>query len=309
MIIEGFLNYLRTERVASAMTIRNYGDAMESFSSFLKTLDGQPNLETADTDMVRDWVASLMERGHKATYVCMQLSGIKSMYRYALARNLVEKDPAHVVRGPKKEKPLPLFLKESEASRLFDDLPWDMDSHKDVRARTLLLLLYTTGIRRAELLGLCDDDVSFVNSEIKVTGKRRKQRIIPMGKELSDALRHYIDLRNEWMKDSGFGGGEEGEKQSLFVSDKGKPLTERHVYTEVHEKLSLVTSMKKRSPHVLRHSFATAMLNNGAQLGSVQKLLGHESVSTTEIYTHVTFEDLKRIYNNAHPRANEGENS
>ena len=304
MIIEDFLKYLKTEKNASPATIRNYGEAMKGFSSFLMSLDGQPSIETADTDMVRDWIASLMEKGQKATYVCNQLSGIKSMYRFALAHSLVEKDPAHVVRGPKKQKPLPQFLKESEARRLFDDVQWDMDNLNDVRTRTLLLLLYTTGIRRAEVIALDDKDLNFINSEIKVTGKRRKQRIIPIGDELRGALKQYIALRDE-----AFGTDRQDGNRPLFVNRKGERFTEPQVYSTVHGALSMVTSMKKRSPHVLRHSFATAMLNNGAQLGSVQKLLGHESIATTEIYTHVTFEDLKRIYNNAHPRANEEENS
>lgn len=303
MIIDDFLRYLKTEKNASPATIRNYGEAMKSFDEFLKSLDGQPNLETADTDMVRDWVASLMEKGHKATYVCNELSGIKSMYRFALAHNLVEKDPAHIVRGPKKQKPLPQFLKESEARRLFDDVQWDMSNIKDVRTRTLLLLLYTTGIRRAEVIALDNKDLNFVNSEIKVTGKRRKQRIIPIGDELKEALRQYITMRDEVL------GEKAGGDSPLFVNKEGGRLTAPQAYNAVHNALTLVTSMKKRSPHVLRHSFATSMLNHGARLGSVQKLLGHESIATTEIYTHVTFEDLKRIYNDAHPRANEEENS
>ena len=187
MIIDDFLRYMETERVASPLTVKTYRDAINNFSEFVSSLDGQ-SLETADADVVRDWISGLMEQGHKATYVCKQLSAVKSMYRYALKAKLVDKDPAHLVTGPKKQKPLPMFLKESEAERLFDGLEWDMDNFNDVRTRTLLLLLYSTGIRRAEAVGMNDSDVNFVNSEIKVTGKRRKQRLIPMTDELAKAL-------------------------------------------------------------------------------------------------------------------------
>lgn len=297
MIIDDFLRYMETERVASPLTIQTYREVLTDFSRYVSSLDDQ-NLETVDTDIVRDWMSSLMERGHKASYVCKQLSAVKSLYRYALKRGVVKVDPAYAVRGPKRQKPLPMFLKEQEADRLFDDVTWDYNNINDVRARTILLLLYTTGIRKAEAVSLNDNDISFINGELKVTGKRRKQRIIPIGKELSEALLSYIKLRDEALPHN--------EEGALLVSDKGQRISGTQIYHTVRKYLSLVTTMKKRSPHVLRHSFATAMLNNDAGLGSVQKLLGHASIQTTEIYTHVTFEDLKRIYAKAHPRA-EGE--
>lgn len=299
MIIDDFLRYMEAERVASPQTIQTYRDVLTGFSDYVASLDGQ-SLETVDSDIVRDWMSSLMERGHKATYVCKQLSAVKSLYRFALKRQLVETDPAHPVKGPKKQKPLPVFLKEQEADRLFDEVIWRGDNIDDMRARTILLLLYTTGIRRAEATALNDNDVNFINGEVKVTGKRRKQRIVPMGTELSEALKSYMKLRDEVLPANAEG--------ALFVSRKGLRMTGTQVYLVVRKYLSLVTTMKKRSPHVLRHSFATAMLNNDASLGSVQKLLGHESIATTEVYTHVTFEDLKRIYAKAHPRA-DGENN
>jgi integrase/recombinase XerC len=177
--------------------------------------------------------------------------------------------------------------------RLIDDREWG-DDFKDVRARTLLLLLYEAGLRRSELTGLDDGDVDFEACQLKVTGKRNKQRIVPFGDELANALRLYQEVRNEAVvRDS----------KALFVGDKGHRMTGRQVYEIVHRELTGATSLKKRSPHVLRHSFATAMLNNGAGLESIKKLLGHESVSTTEIYAHTTFEQLKRVYDEAHPRA------
>ena len=177
---------------------------------------------------------------------------------------------------------------------LLDGLEWDENNYKDVRARTLLLLFYEAGLRRAELIGLDDGDVDFTANQLKVTGKRNKQRIIPFGKELAEALSLYRAARDE-----------QGEKISdaFFLNDKGDRMTAQQVYNLVRKYLSEVTSLKKRSPHVLRHTFATAMLNHGSDLESIKNLLGHESVSTTEIYAHTTFEQLKRIYKEAHPRA------
>lgn len=293
MIIEDFLRYMETERVASPATVATYREVLKDFDGFVQSLDGQ-RLETVDPDVIRDWMGSLMERGQKASYVCKQLSAVKSMYRYALAHGIVTKDPAHLVTGPKKQKVLPVFLKEKEADRLFDELDWDENDFDKVRARTLLLLLYSTGARRAEVVALDDSDVSLVNGEVKFTGKRRKQRIVPLTAELSQQIERYLQLRDKSV---------EKQDDAFFVNDKGRRISSANVYCVVRKYLSLVSTAKKRSPHVLRHSFATALLNHDAQLSSVQKLLGHESVATTEIYTHVTFEDLKRVYGKAHPRA------
>lgn len=293
MIIDDFLRYMQTEKVASPITITSYRLALNDFSRFVATLDGQ-QLETVDSDVIREWLSMLMEQGRKASTVCRQLSAVKSMYRYALSHGLVAKDPAHLVRGPKKQKPLPVILKEAEADALFDRLEWDDGSFADVRARTILLLLYSTGARRAEAVALDDSDISLVNKEVKFTGKRRKQRIVPLTDELASQVRHYLQARDASVA---------RVDDAFLVGDKGARITPSQVYGIVRKYLSLVTTAGKRSPHVLRHSFATAMLNHDARLGSVQKLLGHESVATTEIYTHVTFEDLKRVYNNAHPRA------
>jgi integrase/recombinase XerC len=197
------------------------------------------------------------------------------------------------VSGPKKAKVLPQFLREGEMDRLLDDLEWS-DNYKDVRARTILLLFYEAGLRRSELTGLNDADIDFASGQLKVTGKRNKQRIVPFGEELRNGLLHYMEIR-----DQQFG----GSCGALFLDDRGRRMTGAQVYTIVRRYLTAVTSLKKRSPHVLRHTFATAMLNNGAGLEGIKNLLGHESVSTTEIYTHTTFEQLKRVYKEAHPRA------
>jgi len=295
MITDDFLRYMEAEREASPLTVKTYRDALADFFAYLEKLEGNMALEDADSDIIRDWVEDMMNRGYKATNTCKKLSAVKSLFRFALRKGIVKCDPAHSVTGPKKQKTLPVFLKESEADELFDGLEWDYNNIKDVRARTLLLLLYTTGIRRAEIISLCDKDVSFVTKEMKVTGKRRKQRIVPLGQEVLNALANYQQMRDKELTAG-------KATDALFRNDKGERMTEAQVYATVRHYLSLVTTLKKRSPHVLRHSFATAMLNHDAKLGSVQKLLGHESLNTTQIYTHVTFEELKRNYSNAHPR-------
>ena len=295
MIVEDFLRYMLAEREASPRTVKTYQDALSDYVAYLKKVDNDMNLEDADSDIIRSWVEDMMDRGHKATYTCKKLSAVKSLYRYALRQGIMKKDPAHSVSGPKKEKVLPTFLKEAEADKLFDQLEWDMDDIRDVRARTLLLLLYSTGIRRAEVVALRDKDINLITHEMKVTGKRRKQRIVPLGGEITAELQRYTKLRDEEIPAT-------DTTEALFRNDRGKQMTGGNVYAIVHKYLSLVTTQKKRSPHVLRHSFATAMLNHEAKLGGVQKLLGHESLDTTQIYTHVTFEELKRSYNTAHPR-------
>ena len=294
MMINQFLNYLRYERNSSPQTVQTYEESLREFESYISLRDSRLSLQAVDADLIRDWMESLMDKGNTASTINKKLSALRSFYRFSLKRKLVEKDPAHGIVGPKKSKPLPQFLRESEMDHLLDRLEWDIN-YKDVRARTILLLFYEAGLRRSELTGLNDVDIDFGSRQLKVTGKRNKQRIIPFGQELADALNQYLEARREQ-----FG---QRENSALFLSDKGERMTGSQVYLIVHRYLTLVTSLKKRSPHVLRHTFATAMLNNGAGLESIKKLLGHESVDTTEIYAHTTFEQLKRIYKEAHPRA------
>ena len=293
MMIDQFLDYLRYERNASPQTVQTYEESLRAFESYLTFRDNGLSLDSVDTDLIRDWMESLMDKGNSASTINKNLSALRSFYRFALKRELVKKDPAHAVTGPKKSKPLPQFLREGEMNRLLDELEWD-SSFNNVRARTILLLFYEAGLRRSELIGLDDKDIDFEAAQLKVTGKRNKQRIVPFGAELAETLKDYKAKRQE----------EFGETSgALFLSDKGERISGAQVYQIVRKYLSMVTSLKKRSPHVLRHTFATAMLNNGAGLETIKSLLGHESVSTTEIYTHTTFEQLKRIYKEAHPRA------
>ena len=292
-MINEFLNYLKFERNRSDLTIKNYGEDLRAFEEFYGNLDSRLSWESVDSDIIRDWMESMMDKGNNATSINRRLSALRSFYRFALARKLVDKDPVHGVMGPKKGRPLPQFLKENEIDRLLDAGSWT-EGFEDVRDRTIIMTFYETGIRLSELIGLDDCMVDFSNRQLKVTGKRNKQRVIPFGEELLAMLRDYMKCR-----------GKEVNLQSdaLFVSAKGQRMTSSQVREGVRKNLSKVCTLKKRTPHVLRHTFATAMLNNKAGIESVKKLLGHESLSTTEIYTHTTFEQLKREYYSAHPRA------
>ena len=293
MMIQRFLDYLKFERNRSNLTVKNYGDDLRAFETFCKDQNEPISWEAVDADVIRNWMEHMMDKGNNATSINRRLSALRSFYRFALSRKLVSKDPAHSITGPKRSKPLPQFLKEREMDRLLQPDLWT-DGYEDVRNRTIVMTFYETGIRLSELTGLDDDAVDFVNYQLKVTGKRNKQRIIPFGDELDSTLRSYIERRNAELTNRTGG---------LFLTSKGERMTPEQVRKSVQRNLSKVCTLKKRSPHVLRHTFATAMLNNKAGIESVKKLLGHESLTTTEIYTHTTFEQLKREYSDAHPRA------
>ena len=293
MMINEFLNYLKFERNRSDLTIKNYGEDLRAFKEFYGNLEGCHSWKSVDSDIIRDWMESMMDKGNNATSINRRLSALRSFYRFALARKLVDKDPVHGVTGPKKGRPLPQFLKENEMDRLLDAECWT-ESFEDVRDRTIIMTFYETGIRLSELIGLDDCMVDFSNRQLKVTGKRNKQRVIPFGEELLATLRDYMKCRDKEVN---------LQSDALFVTAKGQRMTTSQVREAVKKNLSKVCTLKKRTPHVLRHTFATAMLNNKAGIESVKKLLGHESLSTTEIYTHTTFEQLKREYYSAHPRA------
>ena len=293
MMTEVFLNYLRYERNRSELTVCRYEQSLRDFESYFKNRDGQLSWESVDSDIIRDWMESMMDKGDMASTVNSSLSAVRSFFRFALSRGLVTHDPSYVVKGPKKQKPLPQFVREEEMNRLLDTPQMWEEGFAGLRARTIIIMFYETGIRLAELIGLDVTDVDFAAHQIKVTGKRNKQRIIPFGAELEAVLREYITQRNDQLQ----------VDQALVLSDKGKRMTRSQVEKIVKRHLSLTTTLKKRTPHVLRHSSATAMLNNGAGLEDVRLLLGHESVATTQIYTHTTFEQLKKVYENAHPRA------
>lgn len=292
-MIEEFLNCLKYERNYSPRTLDSYGRDLREFEDYFKNLDCYLSWETIDSDIIRDWMESMMDRGNTARSVNRRLSALRSFFRFALSRRLIEKDPSHLIRGPKAKKPLPYFLREKEMDELLDPRMWT-DKYTDVLARTILIILYETGIRVSELTTLDDADVDFTSNTLKVTGKRNKQRIIPFGDEMKNTLLSYISKRDDEIT---------RVEEGLLLDKKGHRLKNQQAAYLVKKNLSKVTTMKKRSPHVLRHTFATTMLNHHAGLESVRQLLGHASISTTEVYTHTTFEQLKEEYKSAHPRA------
>ena len=293
MFIDTFLKYLRFERNYSEKTIVSYRIDLEEFEDYLKKVDAEKNLVTADADLVRSWMVYLMEKGRSVATVNRKLSSLRSFYRFLLRRRVVDLDPMLKVVGPKKQKTLPSFLRVQEMDRLLDECSVN-EGFEGVRDRLILEMFYATGMRLSELIGLSDADVNLSAKLLKVTGKRNKQRLIPFGEELWRDLLGYIELRNETLPD---------RDDALFVRKDGKRMYPELVYKIVRRNLSKVATLKKRSPHVLRHTFATAMLNGNAELQAVKELLGHESLTTTEVYTHTTFEELKKVYEQAHPRA------
>ncbi len=328
MLIAEFVKYLRYERNYSERTIAYYEASNEEFQRFFTLLDSTLSWQTVDKDVVRMWMESLMDEGEMAGTVNKKLSALRAFFRYLLRKGIITVNPMATIKGPKKEKPLPMFVRESEMDRLlghdtlrlphkgegenlnasdsaaqksspYNDLDFAAQKsspyidYDKILARTIVLMLYETGMRRSEFLGLKDADIDFISRQIKVTGKRDKQRIIPFGDEMEETMRQYIAIRDELFP---------LHPDFFLISKRGKKLNPTAFGNIVKEQLSLVTNIKKRTPHVLRHSFATAMLNNGANLESVQKLLGHQSLETTQVYTHTTFEQLKRAYEKAHPR-------
>ena len=283
----------RFERNYSRLTVLKYESCLRLFEEYFKNLNTELEWESVDADVIRDWMESMMDSGLTAATVNGRLSAVRSFYRFALKKGLVENDPAHTITGPKKEKPLPKFIREKDMDRLLQPEMWG-DTYKDICARTIILLFYETGMRVGELVMLDDEMVDLDNRQLKVTGKRNKQRIIPFGAELEQALRDFVRLRDEQV---------ERTEKGFFVTEKGQRVTYEQVRRMVKNHLGRVTTQQKRTPHVLRHTFATTMLNHEAGLESVKQLLGHESLATTEIYTHTTFEQLKKVYEKAHPRS------
>ena len=293
MKIDRFLDYLKLERNYSRLTVLKYESCLRLFEEYFKNLNTELEWESVDADVIRDWMENMMDSGLTAATVNGRLSAVRSFYRFALKKGLVENDPAHTITGPKKEKPLPKFIREKDMDRLLQPEMWG-DTYKDICARTIILLFYETGMRVGELVMLDDEMVDLDNRQLKVTGKRNKQRIIPFGAELEQALRDFVRLRDEQV---------ERTEKGFFVNEKGQRVTYEQVRRMVKNHLGRVTTQQKRTPHVLRHTFATTMLNHEAGLESVKQLLGHESLATTEIYTHTTFEQLKKVYEKAHPRS------
>ncbi len=297
MWIDSFVSYLKYERNLSRHTVAAYEDDLREFERFYKGLDEGLDWGNVDSDVVRQWEVAIMERGSRASSVGRRLSALRTFYRFLIKRGMVGRDPAHLVQAPKKEKTLPGYVREEDMNALLDGSFFEK-SYKGTRDRAILLTFYSTGIRLSELLGLRLQDFDSEQMQLKVTGKRNKQRIVPFGEELRETLCGYLQERERFCAQEGFC------TDVLFVDERGgSAMTPSKTRGVVEHYLALVTTQRKKSPHVLRHSFATSMLNHHADLQSVKELLGHESLSTTEVYTHASFEELKEVYMHAHPRA------
>lgn len=297
MWIQSFVDYLRYERNLSERTIKGYSAGLEAFERFFKRLDAELCWDNLDEDVIRDWMMAMMEDGNRTGSICCRLSSVRAFYKFLLKRGLVDRNPAHLVVAPKREKNLPIFVREDQMDRLLDGNYFPED-FVGVRDRLILLAFYSTGMRLSELTGLALDDVDCKQSQVRVTGKRNKQRVIPFGAEMMSSIHSYLAMRHAMLMEKGI------VSNWFFVSEKtGGRMPDSKVRQIVQAYLGQVTTLRKKSPHVLRHSFATSMLNHRADLQSVKELLGHERLSTTEIYTHTTFEELKDMYNQAHPRA------
>lgn len=293
LLTDAFIEYLRYERNYSAGTVAYYKADIQELQDFIEEKVGDLTPSEVDAELIREWVISLMDKGLLASTINRKLSSLRSYYKFLLRKGEVDSDPLRRVVAPKKKKVLPVFLKESDMDRVLDDTDFG-EGFKGCRDRLVIEMFYVTGMRLAELIGLDDGDVDFSLSQIKVTGKRNKQRLIPFGEELKVMMSEYVNKRSEVAP---------VRSNAFFIRENGERLSRSFVTNLVKRTLSKVVAIKKRSPHVLRHTFATTMLNHDAKLVAIKELLGHESLATTEVYTHTTFEELKKVYNQAHPRA------
>lgn len=290
--IERFLDYLLAERGYSRLTLKTYRSSLTSLRDYLDEHCERIGWEAVDSDMIRNWIAATLIAGTDKRTMRKHLAATRSFYRYLLRMGKVTTDPAHLVGNPKVAKRLPEFLKEQEMNALFDTLTYP-DTFQGHRDRLILLTLCSTGIRLSELTGLCVEHIALEKGELKVLGKRNKERIVPFGNELRETLLAYLPFREALCHIP---------TGPLFLREDTKALRDSEVREIVRQHISSVSSIRKRTPHVLRHTFATVMLNHGADIRAVQEILGHESMTTTEVYTHVSISDLKEQYAKAHPR-------
>ncbi|MBQ7191710.1 MAG: tyrosine-type recombinase/integrase [Paludibacteraceae bacterium] len=297
-MISRFIDYIAVEKKYSPRTVEAYRSDLYEFCEWLGTDADSFNPEKVSEEDVKEWIIHLMETGgngkkNSPRSVKQKLSALHSYYRFLLRVGAVKKDITLRVQTPKLDKPLPVFFKPQEmrAATQWDDEADDKESMRDC---LIIEMLYQTGMRQAELLNLKDDDIDTTQKQIRIFGKRRKQRIVPIGDALCRQIEEYKQSR-----DADIG--------TFFVQwkkgDNAVPLTKSKLYSIVRNRMGEVSTLKKHSPHVLRHTFATTMLNNGADIRSIQQLLGHASLAATQVYTHTTFEQIKNIYNKAHPRA------
>lgn len=284
-----FLKYIQYIKHYSPHTVSSYRKDLEQFFAYCSL----PTETAVDHRQIRDWIIELMESGVSARTVRRKISALKSYFRYLMREGHIQVNPLNRVLTPKTDKKLPVFVSENQMNRLLDEVDFD-DDYPGHRNRMIIETFYNTGIRRSELIGLRIGDIDFGSGFFKVTGKRNKERLVPMSPVFSNLLKNYVDIRKEAFP---------GKDDWLFVTSEGDKIYPKLVYRVVTSFLSLVTTAEKKSPHVLRHTFATHMLNKGADLNAIKELLGHANLSATEVYTHNTFEKLKSVYKQAHPRA------
>ncbi len=291
---ESFLQYLQTEKRYSPHTVRSYLNDLDQFFSFLSSKNQPADPEFVTSHDIRAWIVSMLDNNYSTVSVHRKISCLRVFFRFLRKERVVKNDPLEKVVLPKRKKVLPVFVEEEALNVLLDDFSFG-DGFAGIRNRTIIEMLYLTGMRRSELIGLRNIDVDLEEGSVKVTGKRNKQRIIPLVKPFIKRLKEYIIAKDRFIDANSSGW--------FFVTDKGNKLYDKYVYTTVNRYLSIVTTIEKKSPHILRHTFATHMLNHGADLNSIKELLGHANLSATQIYTHNTFEKLRKIYKQAHPRA------
>lgn len=291
-MIAFFLQHCRDEKKLSPLTINAYLMDLEQFSIFLKTAYTIEKIEEADYQMVRSWIVTLSEEKLAKRSINRKLATLRAFYGFLAAKKKITANPMLRIVALKTDKPLPHYIEEKPMEKLLDEVVFD-EGFEGQRDKITLELLYGTGIRLAELLGLTLNDVNFYEGQIKVLGKRNKERIIPITKGLQQQLQTYIEKRAAFAKAT----------NSLIITDKGLPAYAMFVQRIVKRYLGYVTSLKQKSPHILRHSFATHLLNNGADLNAVKDLLGHSSLAATQIYAHNSVEKLKRVFQQAHPKA------
>jgi integrase/recombinase XerC len=290
---ESFLQYIKAEKRYSQHTVCSYKNDLDQFFLWLMSQDISFNTSEVTSSEIRGWIVSLVEGGYSPVSVHRKASTLRAYFRFLLRQGEIRISPMEKVVLPKRAKTLPVFVEEDSLGKLLDEFSFG-DDFSGKRDRAVVEMLYLTGMRRAELIGLRDEDVDLTEGAVKVRGKRNKERIIPLVGSFIDSLGNYLEAR-----------AKEGimSPERFFVTDRGNKMYDKSVYNIVNRYLSMVTTVEKKSPHVLRHTFATHMLNHGADLNSIKELLGHANLSATQIYTHNTFEQLKKVYKQAHPRA------
>ena len=289
---ESFINFLKYEKRYSPHTVKAYKKDLDRFVEFYTKMVGDFIVKDVDLQLLRSWVVDLMEHDYSPSSVSRMMTAVKSFYNFLLREQVVDVNPAINVPLPKIRKKLPHFVEENNLNHLLDDDLFD-NGFRGRRDKLIISLFYGTGIRLAELINLKDRDFNTAEYLIKVLGKRNKERIVPYPREINQLFADYIAVRDsEIVNNSGY----------LFVTEKGKQIYEKLVYRVVKSNLARVTSLEKKSPHVLRHTYATHLLNNGADLNAVKELLGHANLAATQVYTHTTFEKLQQSYKQAHPR-------